>query len=283
MIELGFRIPSYPFDLQAPLTRSFVWEVECLGATFRLQTLPPEGESAGGYLEFWLTRIDIPDHAQLTYRAHTTELLFMDARNHDLVDLALEILIAPCILCKAPAISEGPCLTGHGNVCEMCFVRDEQGSYAAQHAYDVEDVLEHVATLNKSIKNGFRFTLLIQGVTHENCPATCKLCDAGFGDDDEDERYAVYEHRSKVRPTAKTVERHFRKEAFVMASDVDVMDTTKRLEQRQDELKALQKRQRDYLVAKDATNRALEWSERVTANLMKTAADTRTPPARKRN
>ena len=68
-----------------------------------------------------------------------------------------------------------------------------------------------------------------------------------------------------------------------MNSDVDVMDTTRRLEQRQGELKALQKRQRDFLVAKDATTRALEMSESAAAHLIKSAADTRTPPAGKRN
>jgi len=284
MHDFNYAMPSFPFDLQAPLTRNFTWELQCEGATFRVETRPPEGHPEDSdHLEFWLTRTDIPESAQLSYYVISDEHLFKDCLNVDLVDLVMQIHLQPCYECNEPAIGNGPCETDHHGLCEMCYVADKHGTFARANADRVAQAEEHVAHLNKSIKNGFRFTLLIEGVTHENCDDTCMQCDCGRGDEDREDRFEVFERQFQQLPRQRTINRIFDKQAFWLDAEVDVMETAHWLEDCELKLQLMRKCQRDFLVAKDATTRALEISESAAAHLIKSAADTRTPPAGKRN
>lgn len=93
----------------------------------------------------------------------------------------------------------------------------------------------------------------------------------------------MFERQFQQPPRQRTINRVFDKQAFWIDAEVDVMETAHWLEDCELKLQLLRKCQRDFLVAKDATTRALEMSESSAAHLIKTAADTRTPPAGKRN
>lgn len=240
-------------NLNANLTRDFEFVFHCKGGTFKIQTAPPIGRLRWECLEFWITRIDLPAYAQVAYHVHNVARRFDETSVADVLELLMEVEFTTCEECKlGPAFGKGACATNHVGVCEMCHIADPQGLYSQSYDTLVEEAQTKLSSVREAYANGHRFTLLIQGSTHDNCPATCQTCRDGFRNLDRQAHYLEVEHHSKKYPGEKAVEKVFAKHAFGFCTDVDVIDTDHWVEDREDKLNHLQALRRDFEAAKKA-------------------------------
>lgn len=240
-------------NLNADLARDFDFVFHCKGGTFKIQTAPPIGRLRWGCLEFWITRIDLPAYAQVAYHVYNVARRFDETLVADVLELLMEVEFTTCEECKLePAFGNGACTTNHVGVCEVCHIADPQGLYSQSYDTLVEDAQTKLSIVREAYANGHRFTLLIQGSTHDKCPAKCQACRDGFRNLDRQARYLEVEHHSKKYPGDRVVEKQLTKHVFGFCADVDVIDTEHWVEDREDKLNHLQALRRDFEVAKKA-------------------------------
>lgn len=240
-------------NLDVALTRDFEWVFHREGSTFKVQTAPPIGRLQWDCLEFWITRTDLPDYAQVAYHVYDLVRRFDEMSVGRLLELLMDVEFTTCIECRLdPAFGKGACATNHVGVCEMCHIADPQDLYSQSYDALVEEAQSKLSSVREAYANGHRFTLLIEGSTHDNCPATCQACRDGFRNLDRQARYLEVEHHFKKYPGEQTVDKHFTKHAFGFCTDVEVIDTEHWVEYREDKLNHLQALRRDFEVAKKA-------------------------------
>ncbi|MDO9133999.1 hypothetical protein [Hydrogenophaga sp.] len=240
-------------NLDVALTRDFEWVFNRQGSTFKVQTAPPIGRLQWDCLEFWITRTDLPAYAQVAYHVYNVARRFNEASVGWLIELLMDVGFTTCKECRLePALGKGACATNHVGVCEMCHIADPHDLYSQSYDTLVEEAKTKLSSVREAYANGHRFTLLIEGSTHDNCPETCQTCRDGFRNLDRQARYLEVEHHFKKYPGEKAVEKVFEKHAFGFCTDVDVMDTEHWVEDREDKLNHLQALRRDFEAAKKA-------------------------------
>ncbi|WP_300707769.1 hypothetical protein [Limnohabitans sp.] len=239
-------------DLYANLTRDFDWVFARKGGVFKIQTAPPIGRQQRKCLEFWITRIDLPDYAQVAYHVYEDEQKFDETIVSEVLEILMEVEFPVCKECRSTAIGKGPCKTNHEGICEMCHIADPQNLYSKSYDKLVEEARSELSSVQEAYAKGRRFTLLIKGLTHIDCPESCQGCRDGFGNVEGYARYLEVAHHFNRYPVQRAIDKEFTKHVFYSSSEIEVIDTRHWIKDREDKLKNIEALRNDFERAKKA-------------------------------
>lgn len=246
---------------QEYLSRDYVSVFERAGGTYKVQGSPPIGRMRWDCMEFWITRIDLPIHAQVAYHVYYFGRRFDNTPIAAVTEQLDAIEFGTGKECGVePAFVDGPCETNHDGVCEMCRIADPLNATSMKYDSLVQEAEKKLASAREAFASGKRFTLYVKGPVHDNCPPTCETCQSGFNKLSLKERYREVEQHSKGYPTDRATDKLFEKHGFGFVDEVEVIQTEHWVENREDELTQAQELRRLFNLAKASHAQAVKES-----------------------